>query len=1082
VLKLNRVRLVNWHYFHDAVIDLDMTTLLAGDNGSGKSTIIDAVQYALIADIRKIKFNAAATGTRTERTLESYCRCKIGATDMEYYRDDTITHIILEFSEPEMTFLAGVQVEVFTATDTKERFWLMKHGKLEDIEVYSGQTMLLPRTFRENIKRAGGILCATKKDYSNRLTQLLRVHRRNVAFNPYFEALIRSVSFKPLQSVDRFVCDYILEERQVDISAMKENLLNYKEAEREAVVMEEKISVLEDIAAKQEQADQLIVQVLKQDYLEHQLPIDICRARRRKNRSELEKNRFEHQQVQEQIDTAVNRRKRLQQRSDELQLALSSSDTHRMYLQYTREKEQLQQAAAQQDERIERFSTLKRQTEALLDRHLSEHLDDELALLSDEQNKALERKLLLNQRLEELERELTDLRQEEQEVARGILRYPESTIKLMEALKKKKIDAWVLADVLEVVRPEWQNAVEGWLNTQRFNIIVEEHNFQKALDIYNRMPKEVSGVGIPNIAAMKQAEIQPGSLAELVEAASPLGRRYCAHLLGNVMMASLNNLKDFSRAVTKECMKYSGKTASRIHESVYSRWYIGKSAKAQRLAAVRARIPVVEKEIEQLNRDIREGEQLLEITKRAMTTVYELKNLESAFEQKKHIHADLEEVQTQLDSIDTSEFEEMKTSLQNVRMQVDELQQEESGLYRQVGRLENAVQQLESLERELAAEEETAETDLELFLGHHQELLQEFKDFYGKHVTETSSLEDLEYKLSTMGSSRKGTVTRLTEAQKQLRSKKEQYNRQYNTYMAVDGDNSQEFLQTLTRFKRTELPLYREKIQRAREDAEQQFREHFVSRLNEYLTDAKESFSELNAILKKLTFGQDQYSFTLHPKPEKRQLLSVIADAAAIRELEGTLFEQFTNEEQRRSIERLFDSILENDLDSEEVRELCDYRMYFSYDIRIKHTATIDAKTGRPLESSLSRSLREKSGGETQTPYYVAIAASFYRFFKDDEHAVRLVLFDEAFNKMDDDRIGNMLSFFRSMGMQILTAVPTEKIETIAPSADRINLVLRKDYTAFIRDYRVLPAEAHASERNKGRDKEQYTDQEEHDA
>jgi uncharacterized protein YPO0396 len=57
---------------------------------------------------------------------------------------------------------------------------------------------------------------------------------------------------------------------------------------------------------------------------------------------------------------------------------------------------------------------------------------------------------------------------------------------------------------------------------------------------------------------------------------------------------------------------------------------------------------------------------------------------------------------------------------------------------------------------------------------------------------------------------------------------------------------------------------------------------------------------------------------------------------------------------------------------------------------------------------------------------------------------------------MDDDRIGNMLHFFKHMGIQVLTAVPTEKIETIAPHVDRINLVLRKDYQALVREYRIL--------------------------
>lgn len=1072
MLKLNRVRLVNWHYFHDSVIDLDMTTLIAGDNGSGKSTIIDAIQYALIADIRKIKFNAAATEARTERTLESYCRCKIGATDLEYYRGDTITHIILEFSTAEMSFLAGVQVEVYLNADMKEKFWLLKQGKLEDIQVYSGQTMMLPRSFREKIKRQGGTLCATKKDYNNRLTQLLGVHRRNVSFNPYFEALIRSVSFTPLQSVDRFVCDYILEERQVDISAMKENLLNYKEAEREAVEMEEKISALEGVEELQGQADQLLKQIIKQEYLERQLPVDILTVKQRLNRDSHERDLQKQQRLLEHIEELKERHRRLQQRHDEMQLALSRNDNHRIYLQLSREKEQLEQAAAQQDGRIERHTTLHKQTEALLQRSIGEDLQEEIQQLGEEQNGELEAKLKGQRELEELERELADLKQEEQEVSRGILRYPESTNQLQRALKKQHIDAWVLADLLEVIRPEWQNAVEGWLNTQRFNILVEEHNFQKALSVYDSLPKEVSGVGLPNVGRMKQVEILPGSLAELVEASSPLARRCIAYLLGNVMMANLDTLKNHSRAVTRECMKYSGKTASRIHESVYSRWYIGKSAKAQRLAAIRKRIPELETLISRLKGQITKHEQRLEIIKRGMNAVYELKNLKDAFEKRERIAAELHEVLEQLKTIDTSEFEDMKNSLQSLKEQMDELQVEQDGQIRQSGRLESVIQQLEIEYETLKGELETAETSLKQFLDQHAELTGEFKEFHERHTSKSSSLDELEYKLSSMSSSKKGTQTKLNEANKLLRARKEQYNRRYNTYMTMDGDNSREFLDTLERFKRTELPLYREKIQRARQEAEQQFREHFVSRLNEYLTDARESFSELNAILKTMTFGQDQYSFTLQAKPEKRQLLKIIADAAAVHETEGTLFEQFTNEEQRRSIEQLFDSILENDLNSQEVREICDYRMYFTYDIKIKHTATIDAKSGRPLESSLSRSLREKSGGETQTPYYVAIAASFYRFFKDDEHAVRLVLFDEAFNKMDDDRIGNMLNFFRNMGIQVLTAVPTEKIETIAPYTDRINLILRKDYLAFIRDYRVLPEDGGRAEEDDGREDE----------
>ncbi|MGM0432270.1 MAG: ATP-binding protein [Spirochaetota bacterium] len=1063
MLMLNRIRLVNWHYFHDSFIQLNMTTLIAGDNGSGKSTIIDAIQYALVADIRKIQFNAAATGHRTERTLEGYCRCKIGASDMEYYRDDTITHVILEFQDPESTFLAGVQVEAYASSELKEQFWLLGHGRLEDIEIYSGQAMTQPRRFREHIKRLGGTLCPTKKDYSNRLTQLLHVHRRNTNFNPYFDALIRSVSFVPLVSVDTFVCNYILEERQVDISAMKENLLNYKEAEREALLMEEKIAALRNIADQQTQIDQLTVQVLRQEYLEHRLPVHIIQERQRQNRSKLEQVSYSRKQLISSIEDLKERQGRTQQRYDEVQAALSGSDAHQLYQQYSRELEQLTKQLDHCNRQIEAFKSLKKQAEEQLSRRLSDDLLVEVERLSGEHDTLLERRIELQQQISHMDTEISELSAEQQDLRRGILKYPERTARLKQELSKVGIDAWVFADLLEVVRPEWQNAVEGWLNTQRFNILVEEEDFQQALTVYDSLPKDISGVGLPHLAKMRRSEVHPGSLAELVEASSPLARRYCAHLLGEVMMVTIDKLKEYSRAVTKECMRYANKTASRIHESVYSRWYIGSSARKQRLDAIASRLGELEKDISKAREQLRQTESMLEKNKQAVKGVHELLSLQEAFARKETLTQEVNETQQQLDGIDTAEIEELKRLLEHLKEELAAVQKEIGRKHVESGRLDGTLSQLEQSYAELTVQHEQKNRVYEEFLAAHQDLKGDFTAFYEKHISARNTLEEMEYKLGTIGSTKKGTATRLADNQRQIRRMKEEYNRHFNTYMPVDGDDSLQFLQTLQRFERTELPFYRDKIRAAREEAEHQFREHFVSRLNEYLIDARESFSELNTILKSLTFGQDQYSFSLHARPEKKHLLSVISGAAQIKDVEGTLFDQIIDPQQRKSIETLFDSILEHDLDSAEVREICDYRTYFTYDIRIKHTETIDPKSGRPLESSLSRSLREKSGGETQTPYYVAIAASFFRFFKDDERAIRLVLFDEAFNKMDDDRIGNMLNFFKHMGIQVLTAVPTEKIETIAPHVDRINLVLRKDYRALIREYRILDEEDRTS-------------------
>ncbi|HVU70553.1 MAG TPA: SbcC/MukB-like Walker B domain-containing protein, partial [Ktedonobacteraceae bacterium] len=113
------------------------------------------------------------------------------------------------------------------------------------------------------------------------------------------------------------------------------------------------------------------------------------------------------------------------------------------------------------------------------------------------------------------------------------------------------------------------------------------------------------------------------------------------------------------------------------------------------------------------------------------------------------------------------------------------------------------------------------------------------------------------------------------------------------------------------------------------------------------------------------------------------------------------------------------------------------------YDISIERNGEV---------SSLSRIMGEQSGGETQTPFYVAIAASFVQLYRiqvgNDAHSshharptIRLAVFDEAFNQMDQDRIGATLDLFRTYGLQVVTATPLERCEYLVPKMCT-NLVL----------------------------------------
>ena len=72
--RLARLELYNWGTFHDHVWSLGLggeNTLLTGDIGSGKSTIVDAVT-TLLLPAQRISYNKAAGADTRERSLRSY--------------------------------------------------------------------------------------------------------------------------------------------------------------------------------------------------------------------------------------------------------------------------------------------------------------------------------------------------------------------------------------------------------------------------------------------------------------------------------------------------------------------------------------------------------------------------------------------------------------------------------------------------------------------------------------------------------------------------------------------------------------------------------------------------------------------------------------------------------------------------------------------------------------------------------------------------------------------------------------------------------------------------------------------------
>lgn len=90
--------------------------------------------------------------------------------------------------------------------------------------------------------------------------------------------------------------------------------------------------------------------------------------------------------------------------------------------------------------------------------------------------------------MEELRRIIRDLEQHKRSYAEPVRQLKA----ILEERLRGRSAVWVFCEQMELRDETWRNAVEGYLNTQRFDLLVEPSCFAEALSIYEREKRAYS--------------------------------------------------------------------------------------------------------------------------------------------------------------------------------------------------------------------------------------------------------------------------------------------------------------------------------------------------------------------------------------------------------------------------------------------------------------------------------------------------------------------------------------------------------------------------------------------------------------
>lgn len=1074
--KLTRLKLINWHRFSDVTIDFGDSTLISGENGAGKSTLLDAIQFVVTCSTNH--FNKAAH-ENGKRKLTGYIRCKTGRENHPYERTGEISaHVALEFYEEskEKYFVIGAVID--SATEGQETVvrYLMDNVMLEDEMFKIGNR---PRTITEfrsfnnkNIKLFAKTNAEGKKMIKQRFGRIE---------DKFFQLIPKALAFKPIDDIKDFVYSYVLDEKEVNIDNLRENVRSYQELEKTLEGVKNRIEKLSEIECHHKAVVDCIQSDRMYEYFMAQSDLDLTKEQIGVLQDEIRRESYRLEQLNAKCSSM---KKELENKEEVRTLLLAELNANsdfqtlekqKKYLKELQEKEEIQyqekkrllesgKKAGQKvkrlleipdvDECMKQYDELLHRLKDTEDVVSAQELIDRAITYKKHMSTKLQRKNLeIQSRLNEIAADLQETEQRISNLKQHRFSYPSAVELLMSRVEQELLKIGrtakprILCEMLEITDETWRNAVEGYLNTQRFYVLVEPEHFDIALGIYEKLRREKKayGVGLINSGKLEEYDIAPaGSLATVVESKSIYAKRYVNMVLGKVHMCKrVDELKQYPVSITPNCMRYQNHVASAIRPEIYTTPFIGKNAfKVQYEQAMQKKEDLNRQKIEYKDRmtHMEATLQWLEWdddtdVKYRITIVSELKRT----------GLEIEKCETEIRNLQqNTTMIEKQIRADEMRKECEELKSHISKSDRESGACELKISSAK--DRLVECEDECIHKN-ELITDIAQKAENEIVLWKKEYEKQTGD-KTLEQFRQNFDRRRKANNTTKENADKKMTSAMYDYKTAFDFGAPATLEAYPEYAAVQERLVNSELLNYEEKVRKAKLSAEEEFREQFLSKLQENMKQAQGEFKELNKALKDITFSNERYEFLYLSSKSYGKYYDMIMDDFNVVQGES-IFSGLFHENHKEVIDELFSKLaLDQDNGIKALDEFTDYRTYMDYDIKITHE---DGSY-----SLYSKVCEEKSGGETQTPFYVTVAASFVQLYNNNigGEAIGLVMFDEAFNNMDDERIGAVLEFMNRLPLQIVIAAPPDKIQYIGPKMQETLLVLTDDKVSFVEEYR----------------------------
>ncbi|MCB5160315.1 SbcC/MukB-like Walker B domain-containing protein [Marinomonas algarum] len=1106
--KLNRIVLVNWYLLGAEEIDIRGNTAIIGPTGSGKSSLLDAIQTVLTgASKRHLNYNASANdGKASGRSIRSYILGMIdsGQANAKVFgtqpREDAVSYLALVFEDSitQKESTVGLALSASLASpeeDVLGRFVLSNVGvrKTDFIDQMDGKSYQAKPWIdvREAMKKncldpyiKSGSASATQ--YINRyLEELSPSNDKLITLDGFLKNFKNALKFVPIASPTRFVQDFVLAEAPLQIGAYQKSLNEYRQLEAKTLEVSKRIDdlvLIQQDCGKKHQQEQSSVNY---QWIATEARFDELGSKQDDIQDQYELQKEREEEIDEELATQGSLIKQLQSQLLRFEQQYEHSDVG-LKLQQLEQSKKLLVLQGQQDQKailqvrqltlllssllafedlltqdtvdvIKRFAefdgliTEEGRVEGNL-KPLTQQLIALNALLDAEKSAVFGQRSVLHRNILNLKDECKQLESDVSSLKGGVSPLSQNTKRLIALLADAQITATPLSHLAEVVDRRWQDAIEGYLGSQREALIVEPEDAEEAIRIFRAHRRQLMGCRVID-TTQTRLWLNRGdqhSALRFIRCSNDHAQAYLNRRLGGIKPVETERelLREDSAMTADGMLKLSG-TISTIrfvpHMMVGINTEGMRESREKQLMALSSELAGFLKADQRL-------EQADTLLGRVMANnQFDTEALSGASHTLTRLAQELESVEAeiaQLQKHDDTELQErieaLKVRIANVELEQKKLDRERQQIAEQFGSLNTQKSQLSSALSTLDEE---------------RNRLTSHPNYDAEYASERYAL--LENSMVNGAAIYKEAMSRAERASDKARGFDQKVRKEvadhYAKYHQANLDNDiqldyldskfEEFEQyvcyQIKVLSETELAKYAKRAESARKEAEETFRSDYVSKLKDSLDQVAHIIRELNHSLKRRPFNQEIYQFRFYPNGDMKDILQLVErfssqDQAHV----GSLFDISASEDPDHI--RAIETIQALISDEEKQQDLADYRKFYNFEVDI-----LDSEGNK--KTTLSQRIQTGSGGEHQIPFYLAIAAALsttYRLHETPEGEIvggfSLAMFDEAFNKIDMVKTSTCMGFMKDIGLQVIAAAPDDKRAVMAANMDTIISVWRE--------------------------------------